>query len=60
MQFGGGLNGDSTEFAHLYLVATMDIAKIRGMSFAALFGDLQTAFASISRVIAFPAPASRD
>ena len=36
----------------------MDIAKILGMSFEALFADLQTAFASIARVIAFPAPAS--
>ena len=60
MQFGGGLNGGSTEFAHLYLVATMDIARARGLSYAALFTDLQTAFASIARMLAFPAPTSMD
>ena len=37
MQFGGGLNGGSTEFAHLYLVATMDIAKGRGLSYGGLW-----------------------
>ena len=57
---GGGLNGGSTEFAHLYVVATMDIAKARNLSYAAFFVDLQTAFASIARMIAFPAPSSFD
>ena len=60
MQFGGGLNAGSTEFAHLYVVAAMDIAKTRNLSFGALFTDLQTAFASIARMIAFPAPSSMD
>ena len=60
MQFGGGLNGGSTEFTHLYLVVTMDIAKSRRLSYGGLFVDLQTAFASISRILAFPAPASMD
>jgi hypothetical protein len=59
-QFGGGLNGGSTEFAHLYLVATMDVAKMRGLSYGGLFVDLQTAFASIARLLAFPFPSSMD
>jgi len=61
LQFGGGLNGGSTEFAHLYMVACMDVARARKLSFGALFVGLQTAFASIARILAFPAPpASMD
>ena len=54
------MNGGSTEFAYLYVVAAMDVARARKLSFGALFVDLQTAFASIARMIAFPAPTSMD
>eukprot|EP00959_Pyramimonas_sp_CCMP1952_P233048 4870465-Pyramimonas_sp.AAC.1 len=43
------------------MAACMDFARSRNMSFGALLVDLQTAFASIARMIAFPSlPSSMD
>ena len=60
IQFWGGWNRGSTESAPLYVVAAIDVARARNFSCGASFTDLQTAFASIARMIAFPAPSSMD
>ena len=46
-QFGSGLNGGTTEFAHLYVRAAMDAAGATGRSCAIVFLDCEKAFASV-------------
>ena len=48
-QFGGGLNGGSTDFPRLYLDASRSIAHKNKLSFACVYIDLKSAFASIVR-----------
>eukprot|EP00959_Pyramimonas_sp_CCMP1952_P217611 4551402-Pyramimonas_sp.AAC.1 len=45
------LNGGSTELAHLYVVACIDYARAKKLSFGTLFVDVASA-----RSLAFPAP----
>ena len=51
-QFGGGLNGGATDFPRLYLEAARSIAKKNKLTFACIYIDLKSAFASIVRGIA--------
>ena len=51
-QFGGGLNGGSTDFPRLYLDAARTIARKHKLSLACIYIDLKSAFASIVRGIA--------
>jgi len=46
-QFGGGLNGGETAFAHIYVRAVCDAAKQDDLSCACLFIDVIAAFASM-------------
>lgn len=46
-RFGSGLHHGSTEFAHLYIKATIDHACSQTLSVAVLFFDVRTAFASM-------------
>eukprot|EP00973_Karenia_brevis_P058082 8086125-Karenia_brevis.AAC.1 len=41
-QFGGGLNGGGTDFAHMLLKGAQQYAASKRMSFGILFVDLQT------------------
>ena len=51
-QFGGGLNGGSTDLPRLYLEAARSIAHKNKLAFACIYIDLKSAFASIVRGIA--------
>ena len=43
-QFGGGLNGGETAFAHLYVMLTAELRKHKNLSYACLFLDVVAAF----------------
>ena len=49
--YGSGLNGGSTDVAHLHLIAMLEYAKAEGKTAVSLFVDLSTAFASLCRRI---------
>ena len=51
-QFGGGLNGGSTDFPRLYLDAARTVAQKHKLYFARIYLDLKSAFASIIRGLA--------
>ena len=59
-QYGSGLNNGTTETAHSYARACIDLAKMRNMSVALLFIDVKTAFASMIRAISMPFDAGQD
>ncbi len=59
-QFGSGLHGGGTDFTHRYLRACAGATEVRGECFAALFLDAVSAFASVCRRIALPAPETID
>ena len=59
-QFGSGLNGGTTEFAHMYVRAAMDAAGATGRSCAIVFLDCEKAFASVFRQLVFDAPKSDE
>ena len=59
-QFGSGLNGGSTEVAHLMLKAYFDYASAKKQMMGALFVDISTAFAAMVRSVIFPMPASDE
>ena len=48
-QYGSGLNDGTTEMAHLYARACIDLARHRDLSLALIFIDVKTAFASMNR-----------
>ena len=50
--YGSGLNKGSTEIAHLHIIALLEHAKVKNITAAVLFVDIQTAFATMSREIA--------
>ena len=52
-QFGGGLNGGETAFAHLYIRLVIDWAVNSSVSCSVLFLDVVTAFATMLRRIVF-------
>ena len=60
LQFGGGLSGGSTEFAHLAARAVGDFASARATSASITYLDLSQAFASIHRWLATPPPCSAE
>ena len=59
-QFGGGLNGGSTDIPRLYLDAARSIADKKGLSFACIYIDLKSAFASIVRGISLESLCSSE
>ena len=52
-QYGGGLNGGETAFAHLYIRSVFDFCKHHNLSASCLFIDILSAFANIFRRIIF-------
>ncbi len=52
-QFGSGLNGGETAFAHLYVRLFLDYCKHYKLSCANIFMDIVTAFAVLLRRIIF-------
>ena len=59
-QYGSGLNNGTTETAHLYARACIDLAKMRALSVGLLFIDVKTAFASMIRAITMPFDAGQN
>ncbi len=53
LQFGSGLNGGETCFAHLYVRLIFDYCKFHKSSAAFVFMDIITAFAVLLRRIIF-------
>ena len=50
-QWGSGMNGGSTEVAHLALEASVGIARTNKKSSAVIFVDVASAFASIEKAL---------
>ena len=55
-QYGSGIRGSGTDFAHLHMRAIMDYAGTIGASVAFIFIDVVTAFAAICRRVVLPMP----
>ena len=53
VQYGSGCNYGCTEFPHLFVKATIDIAEIWGKSLGVIFLDVKTAFISMMREFVF-------
>lgn len=53
-QYGSGLNSGSTDVGHLYVKACIDVAAAAKDTFAALFVDIKTTFASLVRALSLP------
>ena len=59
-QFGGGLNGGETAFAHLYVRLVNQACKATDKTCANLFLDVIGAFASLLRCIVFDTEAGDE
>ena len=60
IQYGGGLNGGSTDIPHLSMHAVGGLASAYDQCYGVLFVDLTAAFASIDRLLAFGGPSSSE
>ena len=49
--YGSGLNGGSTEIAHVHLIAQLEYAETAKLSSATIFTDISTAFATMCKEI---------
>ena len=59
-QFGGGLNGGETAFAHLYVRLAIEACLSRAVSCSVLFLDVIAAFAQMLRRIVFDCEAGDE